>query len=170
VQNKLILVAASFPVMTVTSAASLPTQVALDGQTLAAARITSVDLMARRRLKDDMPGIMLRAAIRSTASAVLQYQAQRAGDKDHAAGMALAAAAVMAGSSVLDSADDRTWRALPSEISVARGRVRQGVHTVTLDTPEGPRSARVRLSGRHAVIDLRLLRHQLFVNAPREAR
>jgi hypothetical protein len=39
------------------------------------------------------------------------------------------------------------------------------VHTVTLLTPEGARSARLNLSGRYAVVDLRLLRNQLFVSA-----
>lgn len=167
VENRLILLSNSFPVMTATSIASLPTQVTLDGRTLPIARITSIDLMARRSLKDDMPGIMLRAAIRSTARAVMQYQAQRAGDKGHAVAMALAATVITVGSAVLESADDRTWRALPSEVSIARGRLPRGMHTVTVHTPEGARSARVSLSGRYAVVDFRLLRRQVFVNAPK---
>jgi hypothetical protein len=167
IESKFILVAASFPVMAMASAGSLPTQVTLDAQMLPVARITSIDLMARRRLQDDMPGIMLRAAIRSTASAVMQYQAQRAGDKEHAAAMALAAAVITVGSAVLESADDRTWRALPSEVSIARGRLPRGVHTITVHTPEGARSARVNVAGRYAVVDFRLLRHQVFVSAPK---
>ena len=171
VENRVILIATSFPVMTATSMASSPTQLTLeDGRALAVARITSIDLMARRRLKDDMPGIMLRAAIRTAASAVLQYQAQRAGDKEHGAAMALAAAVVTVGSAVLESADDRTWRALPAEVFIARGRVPRGAHTVTLHTPQGARSVRVSLSGRYAVVDFRLLRNQLFINAPREVK
>jgi hypothetical protein len=166
IENRFILISTSFPVMTATSAAALPTQVTLDGRTLPVVPITSIDLMARRRLKDDMPAIMLRATIRSTASAVMQYQAQRAGDKEHAAAAALAAAVVTVGSAVLESADDRTWRALPSQISIARGRLPRAMHTITVYTPEGPRSARVSLSGRYAVVDFRLLRRQVFVNAP----
>jgi hypothetical protein len=38
---------------------------------------------------------------------------------------------------------------------------------ITLETSEGPRSVAVTLSGRYAVVDLRLLRHHLFVSAPR---
>ena len=71
-----------------------------------------------------------------------QYQAQRASDREHALAMALAAGIVTAGSIVLASADDRTWRALPSDVSIARARVPRGVHTITLHTPEGPRSAK----------------------------
>jgi hypothetical protein len=167
IDNRLILIANAFPVMTGTSWKPLPTEVALDGQSFPAARITSIDLMARRRLMDDMPAIMLRATIRSTMSATLQYQAQRASDREHALEMALAASIITAGSIVLASADDRTWRALPSDVSIARARVPRGVHTITLHTPDGPRSARVSVSGRYAVVDLRLLRHQLLVSAPK---
>ena len=139
----------------------------LDGQSFSVSRITGIDLMARRRLMDDMPGIMLRATIRSTVSATLQYQAQRASDREQSAAMAIAAGIVTVGSVLLASADDRTWRALPSEVSIARARVPRGVHTITLHTPEGPRGASVSVSGRYAVVDLRLLRHQLFVSAPK---
>ena len=170
INDRLILLSNAFPVMTAASAAPLPTQVTLEGQTLPVARVASIDLMARRRLKDDMPGIMLRATIRSTVSATLQYQAQRAADREQSLAMALAAGMIAAGSAVLASADDRTWRALPSDVSIARARLPRGARTLTLHTPEGARSLGVSLSGRYAVVDLRLLRHQLFVNAPREAR
>ena len=170
VNNKLLLLSNAFPVMTATSWTPLPAQVTLEGQALPVARIASVDLMARRRLKDDMPGIMLRATIRSATSATLQYQAQRAADREQTLALALAAGVIAVGSAVLASADDRTWRALPSDFSIARGRLPRGTRTITLYTPEGARSAAVSLSGRYAVLDLRLLRHQLFVNAPREAR
>jgi len=172
-QDKLILVAVSFSVMTPTLASGSPLRLAVDGApSLTVAPITSIDLMARRQLKDDMPGIMLRASIRATASAVLQYQAQRArdkqraGDKKHAAAGGAAAAVVMAGSALLASADDRTWRTLPSEISIARARLPAGMHSVTLHTPQGARTAQIEVSGRYAVIDFRLLRNQLFVQSP----
>jgi hypothetical protein len=169
VNNRLLLLSNAFPVMTASTWAPLPTQVTLEERTLPAARITSLDLMARRRLKDDMPGIMLRATIRSTVSATLQYQAQRAADKEQTLALALAAGVIAVGSAALASADDRTWRALPSEVSIARGRQPRGTRKITLHTPEGERNAAVSLSGRYAVVNLRLLRHQLFVNAPREA-
>ena len=170
VQERLVLLSVSFPVMAATSM-PLPVRLTVDdAASLTVAPITSIDLMARRRLKDDMPGIMLRATIRSTASAVMQYQAQRAGDRQNqnAAAIGLAGIVIMAGSAVFESADDRTWRTLPSEISIARARLPAGAHTVTLQTPEGVRSAQVNLSGRYAVVDFRLLRHQLFVQSPLE--
>jgi hypothetical protein len=127
-------------------------------------RITSIDLMARRSLQDDMPGIMLRATVRATASAMLQYQAQRHADKDAGAAAALGAFAL---TSILQGADERTWRTLPGEVSIARVRLPPGVHEVSLQTHTGEQTARVEVSGRYAVIDFRLLSGRLYVNAPK---
>jgi uncharacterized protein len=156
--------------MTQTSWAPLPSQVTFEEHALPVARIASIDLMARRRLMDDMPAIMLRATVRSAVSATLQYQAQRAADREHTLALALGAAVFTVGSAAFATADERTWRALPSDVSIARARLPRGTRNIALHTPEGVRSAQVSLSGRYAVVDLRLLRHQLFVNAPREAR
>ena len=169
VQGRFLVLSHSFPVIVATSPPSWPRRVVADGKELPVAAVASVDAMARRRLKDEMPEIMLRATIRSTTAAVLQYQTQRAAAGNDRASLAaaLASAAVTVGSAALASADDRTWRALPADIFIARGRLPRGAHTVTLDTSDGPRSARVEVSGRYAVVDFRLLRQQVFVNAPR---
>jgi len=166
VQGRFIVLPHSFPVIITTSAPSWPRRVVVEGGALPVEPITSVDAMARRRLKDDMPAIMLRATIRTTTAAVLQYQTQRLGDRQSLA-TALAAAAVTVGSAALASADDRTWRALPSDIYIARGRLPRGAHRVTLETSDGPRQASIEVAGRYAVVDFRLLRQQVFVNAPR---
>lgn len=165
IQGRTIFLANAFPVITASSWAPAPAEVQLGDETRPVARIASVDLMARRRLMDDMPAIMLRATIRSTLSATLQYQAQRGAEREQSLAMALAAGAITAGSILLASADERTWRALPADVSIARARLPRGKRTITLHTPEGPRSIAVELSARHAVVDLRLLRQQLFVNA-----
>ncbi|HEX6158135.1 MAG TPA: hypothetical protein VFZ54_19070, partial [Burkholderiales bacterium] len=167
VENKLILIAYSFPVLASTSYTPLPTLLSVGGRSLPVARLTSVDLMARRRLLDEMPGIMLRATVRSTMRATMQYTAQRGAEREQTLALALAAGVFTVGSALLESADDRTWRALPAEIYIARGRLPPGAHSVTLDTVDGPRSARVEVAGRYAVVDFRLLRQQVFVNAPR---
>jgi hypothetical protein len=167
INRTLILIPISFPVMVPTSTPYLPGQLGLnDGQSLTVAPITSVDLMARRALKDDMPGIMLRGAIRSTAKAATQYALQHQAQQQNNMGLAIAALAATIGSVVTESADERTWRTLPSEIGIARGRLPPGTHTVTLQTPVGMRSVELKLSGRYAVVGLRMLRGQLFVQAP----
>ena len=166
VQEKMILLPISFPVIAATSLPDLPVRLALsDGQSLSVAPITSIDLMARRRLQDDMPGIMLRAAVRSSLSAALQYQTQR--DNQNAV-MGVAAFAAMAGSLIMEAADERIWRTLPAQIFIARGRLARGPNTVTLHTQQGAREVRLDLSGRYAVVDFRLLRHQLYVQPPKE--
>jgi len=165
VQGRFVVLPHSFPVITTTSAPRRPRRVLVEGSALPVEPITSVDAMARRRLKDDMPSIMLRATIRTTTAAVLQYQTQRIGDRQSLA-TALATAAVTVGTAALASADDRTWRALPSEIYIARGRLPRGAHRVTLETLEGPRQASIEVAGRYAVVDFRLLRQQVFVNVP----
>ena len=157
-----VLVPISFPVIAPSAWAPRPTALAVDGaRSVPLAAITSVDLMARRRLKDDMPSIMLRASVRTTTSAVAQVQTQRSADRgNNAAG--LAALVVTLGSVLMNSADDRTWRTLPSDISIARARLPAGVHSVTIQTPQGPRTAQVDVKGRHAVIDFWLLGNQLY--------
>jgi len=167
INNTWILIPISFPVMVPTSTPYLPIQLKLDDrESLTVAPITSVDLMARRALKDDMPGIMLRGAIRSTAKAATQYALLHQSQKDNNLGLAIAALAVTIGSVATESADERTWRTLPAEIAIARVRLLAGTHSVALQTPAGQRSIQVNVSGRYAVVGLRLLRGQLFVQPP----
>jgi hypothetical protein len=169
-----VLVSVAFPVMRLQGAFVAPGNLAVDGAAdLASAQITSIDAMARRALQDEMPGIMLRSALRSTGKAVAQYQAQRAAQQRHQQGnnsagawMDLAAFALTVGSVVTESADERGWRSLPANIFVARGKLTPGRHTVTIDTPAGPRSTQVNISGPHAFVVLRLLRGNLFAMPP----
>jgi hypothetical protein len=116
--------------------------------------------MARKALQEEMPGIVLRGIIRSTAKSVAQYQA---GKNDESG---LAAFAIAMGSIITESADERGWRSLPAQIAIARARIRSGEHTITLQTPEGVRSVQLNLASRHAVVGLRLLRSELFVQSP----
>jgi hypothetical protein len=162
-----VLVSYSFPELLPNPAFDRPTELVIGGaQHLPLTRITSVDLMARRSLKDDMPSIMLRATIRATTSAVLQSQGQQHSNRD---ADAVAAIAGLALSAFLQGADDRTWRSLPGDVSIARARLPPGVHDITLKTPTGEQRARVSVSGSHAVIDFRALSQQLFVQAPKAA-
>jgi len=161
-----VVVALAFPVVASSEAYFAPTRLAIDGrEALELAPITSVDLMARRRLKDDMPQIMLRAAIRAGSRAVVQqgFNNSARGSSDSAgAGAALASLALGIGALVTEHADERTWRTLPAAISIARARLPAGSYVVSLGAGRAP----VSVAGRYAVIDLRLLRNRLFVNAP----
>jgi hypothetical protein len=175
VNNRLMLVSVSFPVLQVQAPDSLVSGLVLNGQeTVPAVKLTSVDAMARRALEDEMPGIMLRGFVRSTTKAVAQYQAQRMAEErrkhgDDGAGAALdiAAIALMIGSAVTESADERGWRSLPATIHVARARVPPGTYSVTLDAPGG-QPVQVNIGGRHAFVALRLMGGRLFAMLPPE--
>jgi hypothetical protein len=169
IEGRIVFVSIAAPVMAPTTFIAPPRQLLLgDGRTLAVTPLTSIDLMARRSLKDDMPAIMVRASVRATANAVAQYQSQRAMSDggNRSAVVGLAGMAISTGIALLAHADDRTWRTLPAEISIARARLPHGEHIVTLATNEGQRNARIDVKGRYAVVDLRLLRHRMYVNAP----
>jgi hypothetical protein len=169
IEGRIVFVSIAAPVMAPTTFTAPPRQLLLgDGRALAVTPLTSIDLMARRSLKDDMPAIMVRASVRATANAVAQYQSQRAMSDggNRSAVVGLAGMAISTGIALLAHADDRTWRTLPAEISIARARLPHGEHSVTLATNEGQRNARIDVKGRYAVVDLRLLRHRMYVNAP----
>jgi hypothetical protein len=165
VNNRMILIPFSFPVLVPGPFRDEALAITIGGaQRLPLTSITSIDLMARRSLQDDMRAIMLRATVRATTSAMLQYQAQQHSDKQAGAAAAIGAFAMTA---FLQTADDRTWRTLPGDVSIARARLPPGVHEVSLQTHTGEQTVRVQVSGRYAVIDFRLLSGRLYVNAPK---
>ncbi|HYN27753.1 MAG TPA: hypothetical protein VES94_05585, partial [Burkholderiales bacterium] len=159
--NRILIVPVSFPVIVPAQPAYLPAQLQIEGENpIDVVAITSIDLMARKALQEEMPGILLRGIIRSTAKAVAQSQAGKSDESG------LAAFAMAIGSIITESADERGWRSLPAQIAIARARIASGEHTITLQTPEGVRSVQLNLAGRYAVVGLRLLRSELFVQSP----
>jgi hypothetical protein len=139
----------------------MPAQLQIPGEApISTTVITSVDLMARKALQEEMPGIVLKGIIRSSTKAIAQYQSGK-NDQSGLIGLAMAI-----GSIVTESADERGWRSLPAQIAIARARIPTSAHTVTLQTPEGVRSVQLNLAGRYAVVGLRLLRSKLFVQSP----
>lgn len=158
--DRLLIVPVSFPVIAPTQPSFMPEQLQISGEApVSTTVITNIELMARKALQEEMPGIVLRGMIRSSTKAIAQYQAGK-NDQSGLVGLAMAL-----GSIVTESADERGWRALPAQIAIARVRIPSGEHTITLQTPEGLRSTQLNLAGRYAVVGLRLLRHTLFVQA-----
>ena len=160
-RNRLLIIPVSFPVIVPGQPSFMPAQLQIqDGPTVSPVVITSIDLMARKALQEEMPGIMLRGIIRSSGKVIAQYEVGK-NDQTGLVGLALAIASM-----VTESADERGWRSLPAQIAIARARVPTGTHTLTLQTPEGVRSVQLNLAGRYAVVGLRLLRSELFVQSP----
>lgn len=173
VNRRLVLVPVSFPVLREVERGRTPGSLRVDDLALHPVPVTSVDLMARRALKDELPGIMLRGFVRSSAKAITQYQLQRQADlrqhrHDNAEALALnvAALAAMLGSVITESADERSWRSLPASISIARAKLSRGPHRISVPTAAGERSVEVDVRGRHAFIGLRVIDDQLYSMAP----
>lgn len=71
----LIVISTSFPVIrAISDNVSLPVP-RLAGADVAVVPITDIDVQARRALKDQMPGIVVRTVIRAIAKGVLQAEA-----------------------------------------------------------------------------------------------
>ena len=113
---------------------------------LPAQPIVDFNLMARRALKDDMPGLILRGATRAIVKGVAQDQAQK---HFGAVGGILAAVATVA----TEQPEDRIWRSLPERIYVARGYVAPGEYDLRLNN--WPEPVHVSIKGQYAVVALR---------------
>ena len=160
-RNRLLIIPVSFPVITPGQPSFMPAQLQVqDGPAISPVVITSIDLMARKALQEEMPGIMLRGTIRSSGKAIAQYQAGK-NDQSGLIGLALAI-----GSMVTESADERGWRSLPAQIAIARARIPSGAHTLGFGASPGGRDIGFTVSGRYAVVGLRLLGSATYAMIP----
>lgn len=167
-QGRWIFISASFPVLPPPAPYVTPSvriDKNLDTRT---AHVLDLDAMARRTLKDEMPGIMLRAFIRLSSRAVAQYQMQeqinqQAKKGQDTLGMSLGLLALQLGGMVTEQADERGWRTLPAHVTVARARLSRGQHNIEIDTGQGRATFDVNLAGPHALVNARTLGGRSFV-------
>lgn len=151
----------SFPVIQKHDNPPLP-RVMLDKSPLLLTMVTSTDAMARRALRDDMPGIILRTGIR----AVLKTVAQKvANDKMGVLGGLLVSAAAVAS----EGADERVWRTLPGQFSLARLRVAKGKHTLFVQTAQGSKTFTFDATGTALVLPVRILGQEAYLMTPGQA-
>jgi hypothetical protein len=122
--------------------------------TVALSTIASIENLSRRSLKDHLPWIMVRSAIR----AAVKGGAQAAAYKQNA----LAGLAVNALNVATEQADERTWKLLPSEITIARIKLPEGTSTIKLQTPQGIKEVTVNISGKHVVVPIRLIGNSIY--------
>ena len=157
-RDRLLIVPVSFPVIAPAPPAFMPAELHIAGEPpISTTVITSIDLMARKALQEEMPGIIVRGMIRSSSKAIAQYQASKS-EQSGLAGLAMAI-----GSVITESADERGWRLLPGQIAVARARIPSGEHTLGFGASPAGQELRFRVSGRYAVIGLRLMGNTTFV-------
>lgn len=128
--------------------------VQVGGQQLSLDKVVDLNVMARRVLKDEMPGMIFRNFTRAVAKGVVQNELEKR------AGM-FGALVGMVASAATEQADDRMWRMLPGRIYVARGYMEPGEHTVTVDGRSI--GASVKVDGQYALVPIRLYGNQVVV-------
>ncbi|WP_367394793.1 hypothetical protein [Cupriavidus sp. Agwp_2] len=147
------LLSTSYPVIRPAKDTFIPTSIKVGDASVPAAMVTSLDAMARRALKDEMPGAVARSMVRMVVSGAAQEALQRNGG----AFGSLMSLAVGLTSAATESADTRQWRTLPANISLARAVVPSGALPVSFTTPQGTFRQEVKVDGTYALVVLRPL-------------
>lgn len=132
----------------------LLTTLSAAGTDLKLEKVVDVNVMARRALKDEMPGMVLRGVTRAIAKGVMQNELQK---RDGLVGGLIGAVA----SAATEVADDRMWRMLPGRVYIARGYLPPGEHVVTVNGRALPDS--VKIDGQYALVPLRLYENTVLM-------
>lgn len=155
----LVTVSFSFPVIYPDKDAMDLNQVNLGSLSLPTALVTDFNVMARRALQDELPGIQARAATRAIGKGLAQDQINKK----------LGAFGGLVGNIVTAAtegpADDRMWRGLPNRVFIARGFVETGVYDLRL--PGQPDvSRKLTVDGRYMVVPVRVYRDKTYFGEP----
>ncbi|MFB4248524.1 COG3014 family protein [Pseudomonas idahonensis] len=154
INGNLVITPLSFPVIKADTSTQTFTQIGIDGQQQNLTLLNSTTAMSRRALRDDMPGIILRTTVRAVTRGVAQKNLNEVNP--------LAGLAVGLASAVTEGADTRTWRTLPDNTQVARLRLKQGEHSLSLPNAQGGTQVQVKVDQRYQVIALRVVGNQVF--------
>lgn len=149
----MVLTSISYPVIE-PSKDPLLTTLSAAGTDLKLEKVVDVNVMARRALKDEMPGMVLRGVTRAIAKGVMQNELQKRGGLVGGLIGAVASAAT-------EVADDRMWRMLPGRVYIARGYLPPGEHVVTVNGRALPDS--VKIDGQYALVPLRLYENTVLM-------
>lgn len=152
----LITMSLAFPVIYPDKDAPQINIIQVGNQNLPTALITDFNVMARRALKDELPGIYTRAAIRAAVKGVAQDQI----NKNFGALAGLAANIAVAATE--SDADDRMWRSLPERVFVARAFLPPGDYDVNFTGRPGEIS-KITIDGRYMVVPVRLYQNKTYL-------
>ena len=123
--------------------------------TVPTALVTDFNVMARKALKDELPGMQLRSAVRAVGKGLLQDQVNKQlGPFGGLIGNMVATATE-------PDADDRLWRALPGRVFIARASVPPGEYDMRI--PGQPDAGKtLAVSGRYMVVPVRMFRNKTY--------
>jgi len=148
----------SFPVMKEDTSTAHFSEIYLNDKAQPLTALNSTSAMSRRALRDDMPGIILRTSVRAITRGVAQ---KKMNEVNPLAGLAMGIA-----SAVVEGADTRTWRTLPNQTQVARVRLAQGEHRLSLPSSLGGSQIKVKIERPYQVVSLRVVGNQVFAGGP----
>src|SRR5205823_3208662 len=153
-RNGVVVVPLSFPVIYPNAAAPIVNQISVNDKTLSTALIADFNVMARKALKDELPGMTLRAAVRAIGKGVIQDQLNKRGGLIGVIGNI--------GAVVTESpADDRMWRALPERVFLARAYFPPGSYQLRIPGASDG-DIQLTIEGRYMVVPVRILQSKTY--------
>ncbi|MDR2209652.1 MAG: hypothetical protein LBE22_12000, partial [Azoarcus sp.] len=155
IEKEQIFVPLSFPVV-LTSGVYTPPSIDVAGQSLPVETLVNVDAMAKRQLKDQMPGIIGRTTIRGIIKGAAQYAART---KAGTLGGYTTAAATVAS----EQADERAWRSLPARLSIARAILPEGEQVIEFRTARGTYSGTITVGGKINIVPIRIVGDFVYI-------
>ncbi len=173
------LVTLTFPVIEKSSDRFTPSYVQLGDRAANPELVANIDAMARKNLKDEMPGYVLRATSRALVSLAAQYAADQAAqqasrrnnqnnqnNQNATAAIIGAIAGMITGYSLqaINVTDVRHWSTLPAQTYMARMGLPIGPTTLKFTLPSGVmQSQTVNLVGGYNVVYIRMFRNRATV-------
>ncbi|MDR2880693.1 MAG: hypothetical protein LBV29_02165, partial [Azoarcus sp.] len=161
INKELVTVPLSFPVV-ISSGVYTPASLYVNGKSLPVETLVNVDAMAKRQLKDQMPGIIGRTAVRGILKGGTTYAA---GKKAGRLGSLAAGVAVTAS----EQADERAWRTLPARLSIARAILPVGEQTIEFRTGRGTYRGTITVGGKVNIVPIRIIGDFVYIGQ-REAK
>jgi hypothetical protein len=153
----LVMVSFAFPVIYPDSDAPVINAITVGNQVLPTALVTDFNVMARKALKDELPGIQIRAGIRAVTKAVAQEQINRI---NPIAGLLTNIAVA----STESPADDRMWRSLPGRVFVARAFIAPGEYNMSFSNQPND-NRKITVDGRYMVIPVRMYADKIYLGS-----
>ena len=173
------IVTLTFPVIEKSSDRFTPNFVQLGDREANLELVTNIDAMARRNLKDEMPGYVLRASSRALVSLAAQYAADQAAqqaarrknqnnqnNQNNNAAIIGAIAGMLTGYGLqaINVTDVRHWSTLPAQTYMARMGLPIGPSVLKFTLPSGvTQSQTVNLLGGYNVVYIRMFRNRATV-------
>jgi len=173
------LVTLTFPVIEKSSDRFTPNFVQLGDRMANPELVTNIDAMARKNLKDEMPGYVLRASSRALVSLVAQYMADQAAqqaagrnrqnnqnNQNNTAVIIGAIAGLLTGYTLqaINVTDVRHWSTLPAQTYMARMGLPIGPSVLKFTLPSGvTQSQTVNLLGGYNVVYIRMFKNRATV-------